>query len=857
MNFTWSHTIGTLVGPALIIGGFSADGQEDYLAPELRVQVEDLKIESTANPTDATNVLARAPVVWEWMNGLANRGERFLIDLPLWLSYPLGTPEEPILPMAIRGIDNAIRELQIKDENENAVGTFSVDASSPFVVNSHQTFRQTYTVGSVPMAEGGGLLVTHQLMADYGVPQTNKPAESDYVSIACSNPKASFRLGRHRIPSFIHGVYPGTPLSFTLQGTSLEPGETISITFGDRSEGSPGFLIQSSENDEFMIPIYVDLEGNQNYFTAHWPGMKVVGGPGTGVTVIGPSIVGVGESFDVALRTHDAYYNRATSDIPAYQVTMNGKEVLRTLSGRGLTVIEDLRISEEGVYRIDASSEDGGMVAKSNPLWVRQDPAHRIFWGETHGHTSYAEGQGTVANYFRYGREDARLDFIALSEHDAWMDDYEWTTLIDAVDQFSDPGAFSVFLSFEWTGRVQFGGHHNVLYRTAADRTRTPVQTAGSLSRLIYGLRDSNEVDDVLVIPHAHMPGDWRQNDPQLGRLVEITSMHGTFEWFGNYYLQHGHQVGFVGASDNHEGRPGFSGDSRTGAFQHFGGLAAVMAEELSDDTIFDSMRRIDAYATSDAARIILDASMNGAPMGKRMKFSANRKLDVSVLGTSPVDYIDVIKNGEIVHTKRFLGEKLTDHCWVNLSFESISENGLRDSPRGDRIWKGRIRVSNATLESVSIPGLHNPYVEYAAIDPEDPTSISFHNETRGRSNVILIELSGASANTVLEVELDATREHGITYPIVYRPSVFPKRTLALPLADAALGQLAKLPQVEGAYTDQVTFELVSPDEAYDRRFSYEEMAQTHGDYYYVRVTQLDGARAWSSPWWVGGDPPR
>ena len=24
------------------------------------------------------------------------------------------------------------------------------------------------------------------------------------------------------------------------------------------------------------------------------------------------------------------------------------------------------------------------------------------------------------------------------------------------------------------------------------------------------------------------------------------------------------------------------------------------------------------------------------------------------------------------------------------------------------------------------------------------------------------------------------------------------------------------------------------------------------GDYYYIRVTQLDGGRAWSSPFWIG-----
>jgi hypothetical protein len=835
----------------------SAHGQNDYLSTELRQAVEQLKSDAAETPTDAINVLERAPVIWAWMNAQAMRSEKFLIDLPLWLSYPLGLPDEPILPMAIRAIDLAIRELQIKDVFPGAVGTISVDSKGPFLVNSHQTIRQTYTVGSHPMAEGGGLLLAHQLMADYGVPQTHKPAEADYLTITCSNPDATFKMGRFRIPSFIHGVYPGTPISFTLEGTSLQPGETITVTYGDTSEGSPGFLMQSSENDEFILPIYVDLEGNRNFFSAQWPGIRVVGDAAAGVHVVAPSVVTPNETFKLAIRFHDTYYNRATRAIPEYEITLDG-ETIRSVAAPndGLAVIDNLSLDSPGVYRFNVRSKDGAIHALSNPIWVQENPPYRIYWGETHGHTSYAEGQGSVANYFRYGRDDARLDFIALSEHDAWMDDWEWSTLVDAASEFSIPGQFVPFLSFEWTAKVEFGGHHNILFRTAPGRERVPVQTAGFLSDLFYGLREQNAIDDVLVIPHAHMPGDWRQNDPQLGRLVEITSMHGTFEWFGNYYLKNGHEVGFVGASDNHEGRPGFSGDSRTGAFQHFGGLGAVMANEKSANQIFNAMRNIDAYATSDSARIILDADLNGSPMGKRIGFDADRTVRCAVMGTSPIDYIDIIKNGDIVETQRYLSAPLTPQCQLKIEFESTSENGLRDSPRGDRIWQGTIQIENATIDSVSIPGLSNPYVEHAEISDEDESIIAFHNETRGRGNTILIDLSGASADTEVTINLDPAIEHGITYPIVYRPSVFPKRTLttALPADVKPITMAIE----EGRFTDHISFEIVEKNGSLDQEFKFTETEViTHGDYYYVRATQLDGARAWSSPWWVGSFPPR
>jgi len=842
-----------------IIFNTSVQAQEDYLSPELRKQVEQLKVEAAAKPTDARNVLERAPIIWEWLNAQSMRGEQFLIDLPLWLSYPIGMPDEPILPLAIRAIDNAIRELQVKEEHPQAIGTITVDSTGPYEVNSHQTIVQTYTVGSLGMSEGGGLLLAHQLMADYGVPQTKDASKADYLTIGCSNPDASFDQGMYRIPSFIHGVYPGTPLSFTLKGTSLNPGDTITIRYGDRSGGSPGFLMQSSENDDFQLPIYVDIEGKRNYFTAEWPGINVVGGDAAGANAVVPSVVAIGETFDLAVRTHDPYYNRASGNLPTYTVVLNGNpigEIDSTASGS--VRMSGLSLDEPGVYRYELRSDDGNIATMSNPVWVQDDPKHRVYWGETHGHTSYAEGQGTVDNFFRYGREDGLLDFIALSEHDAWMDDWEWSTLIDAVDRFNVPNEYVVFLSFEWTAKVEFGGHHNILYRTAPGRERVPVQTAPTLSDMIFGLRENNDPTDLLVIPHAHMPGDWRQNDPQLGKLVEITSMHGTFEWFGNYYLQNGHQIGFVGASDNHEGRPGFSGDSSTPAFQHFGGLGAVLAPEKSSDALFDAMRNIKAYATSDAARIILDAKLNKALMGTRVKFSPKRDLAATVMGTSPIDTIDVIKNGEIVETKRYLTAPLESDCWVKVSFESTSEHGMRDSPRGNRIWNGTIKVANATIEEVSIPGLRNPYWEDATIDPENPDTIIFHNETRGRGNTVLIKLSNASNDTTVKINLDRTMESGITYPIRYRPSPFPKRELDISLGEVEKSGYYDIALEEGRFTDHVGLEIFDSAGKMDQTFSYSESkATTHDDYYYLRVTQLDGSRAWSSPWWVGGDPPR
>jgi len=48
---------------------------------------------------------------------------------------------------------------------------------------------------------------------------------------------------------------------------------------------------------------------------------------------------------------------------------------------------------EPGVHRISIRSKDGAIEGKTNPVLVEKDPEHRIYWGDTHGHSGFAEGR--------------------------------------------------------------------------------------------------------------------------------------------------------------------------------------------------------------------------------------------------------------------------------------------------------------------------------------------------------------------------------------------------------------------------------------------------------------------------------
>ena len=174
-----------------------------------------------------------------------------------------------------------------------------------------------------------------------------------------------------------------------------------------------------------------------------------------------------GEEFELAIRSEDYFYNRATGEIPAYDVTLNGRAFRKIPAGEpAVNVLKGIKIDREGIYRFGFRSPDGKLVGTSNPVWVQRNPRSRIYWGETHTHTGMAEGQGSIEGSYKFGREDARLDFLGLSEHDIWLDDYEWQAMQRAVEKYSEPGKFIAFLGYEWTVRRQWGGHHNVFFRS-------------------------------------------------------------------------------------------------------------------------------------------------------------------------------------------------------------------------------------------------------------------------------------------------------------------------------------------------------------------------------------------------------
>lgn len=835
----------------------------DYLTPELRERVETLKLEAPGSTEDIAVLSDRLDTLWQWANAYSLTGGPVPDVFPQLLANAnrslrgLGGGATIPVPRVSEFIRLYTREFQIKDEHPGAVGTLTLDPPGPFRAGDQVTVRLTYTVGTLGMAVGGGLLVRGARRT--GI-QAEDPASRNYVTVETSNPDATLTStepwGDWRGMHFQSGtgrVRPGVPravLQFRLSGAALEEGDTITITYGDTSGGGPGFALQETSNDQVILHLYADIEGTGDLLRPAWPSFEVLGRDEVRyVNAVAPSIVAPGEPFTLAVRAEDRLKNPSSGVMPALEVLLDG-EPFRTIEAGSpaISLFEDVSLAEPGVYRFSVRNEDGSIRATSNPVRVEEDPETRVYWGETHGHTAFAEGQGSPDGYYRFGRDVARLDFLSLSEHDIWMDDSEWRKLQELVEEYRIEGEFTTILGFEWTSRSPLGGHHNVFFRDTPGRSRVPNQKAPLLDELYAGLRDRNSNDDVLVIPHAHQPGDWTNSDPDLERLVEIQSGHGTFDWFGNKYLQNGFEVGFIGASDNHNGHPGYSGAGN----RQLGGLAAVYAPENNADAIFSALRDRAAYATT-GERILLEATLNGARMGTRQEDAAVRRIDCRVNGTAPIDAIDVIRNGEIVYTRRYLESELSGEARVQITFESSTEiHGERTPPRGGRPWRGAIHVAGAELVDYDDPWFTQPATWRTDRNAEDRNRIDFDFPTRGRPKSLVLELRGASTDTVVIVDMETTTESRGSGGYVRIPQELQANTVRFRLGDLN-GQVDRREYQVLEHTDALSAQIVTEGQALDQEFSFTDQGEVRpGDYYYVRVRQIDGSMAWSSPFWVG-----
>jgi hypothetical protein len=716
------------------------------------------------------------------------------------------------------------------------VGRAWISPDGPVVAGQLGTWTITYEVGAYGYDERARLKIAWRFASDWGTPQFKDPRARNYTTVRletrCPTAVADLAVeARGQVRPWFK------TLVASVADGSLYPGDRIHITVGDTGGGGEGSRAQTFRERDCEWRVFVDPFGTELYTVLEAsPKLDVVGGALHRLVAVAPTTVRPGVPFDVLVKAEDLWGNpcerfegevtleaigAAVEGLP-HSVRWHNREVaVARLTGLRLTA---------GEARIRASGH--GAAIESNLIRALGAGEARTFWGDLHGQTRATVGTGTIEEYFAFGRDIALLDMMCHQANDFQVTEDEWQRLQRQIERFHADGRCVIFVGYEWSGMTPGGGDRNVMFRSEGASlhrsSHAEVDDMADAATDCFPVTDLFAQlagrDDVLLIPHiggryADIVGF---HDPRLEPVVEIYSDWGRFEWLLEDALRAGYKVGVVSNSDGHKGRPGAShpGASTFGAY---GGLTCVLADALTRDAVFEAIRARRCYGVSAAQRIHVELSVNDLPMGAEARTTGRVRVVGRAAGTGPLERIDVQRGLETLRTIT----PYTAASYEGSNRYRIAWAGSRVRGR-DRLtrWDGSLELSAGRIVAAEPFAMENPE---KGITERAERRIAWISNTTGDDDGVDVTLE-APADAVLRLRT----------PVI---------DLDVPLADLASGATRVFP-AGGVDLRAFMRRLPARDFTRELRFDVTDPAPPAGacSAYWIRVTQEDGAQAWTSP---------
>jgi hypothetical protein len=730
------------------------------------------------------------------------------------------------------------------------MGAIELAPTGPFVAGSHAELTLVYTAGTFGIDDTGMVKISWRTTSDMSKPQFDKPEAANFTTVQASNgAKLEVWFDRLNIRP-----YANTLLIRVGRGY-LRAGDTLTIRFGDRRRGSPGFRLQTNVEERVELKTSVDAFATYEFCELPvQPAFDLVAGPAASWKAIWPSLAVVGQPFRLAIVAEDMWGN-PTSDaeqtlqlIPS-QPLRGLPETVAIKHGEGPRVIDGLVAEAAGDVDLRVMA-NGAEVARANPLRVVTAAPLRRYWGDLHGQSGETIGMGSAESYFRYARDLAFIDMVGHQGNDFQITDAFWQKLNRLTAEFDAPGRFVCLPGYEWSGNTGMGGDRNIFFRREGRPIRRSshilvegqtstdaIYTADRLFRALEG-------EDAIVI--AHVGGRYADlhyaHNRRLETTVEVHSTWGTFEWLLHDAFEKGYRVGVVCHSDDHKGRPGAT---RPGAstFGAVGGLTCYFMPELTRDALFETLRRRRHYGTT-GNRLFLDLrgafaepvtafavdpqiapgeelSVREARMGDIIRPGKTpMRLSVEVMGTASIDRVDVLHGTRVAQTVRpFTGADLGRR--VRVLWQGAEYRG-----RGrETTWHGKLALTGNRFSRFAPVNFLNP--ERKVQETAAGTGLAWSSVTTGN-------LAG------IDLWLDEPRDGTLRIDTNIMSG-------EVELASLAGGIVA----FDGGGLGRRLSVYRLPEADWSRRVALDHTVEFPGGadlQVYVRVTQADGNQAWSSP---------
>lgn len=340
---------------------------------------------------------------------------------------------------------------------------------------------------------------------------------------------------------------------------------------------------------------------------------------------------------------------------------------------------EDLSVGTHTI-KVEACDTLGFKSEVSGQFEVREKintDELNVYFGQLHSHSTNSDGAGTVAEAYDYAKNVAGVDFLAVTDHsnsfdncnDASMEDGsasdEWISSKALAESMTDEEFVAIY-AFEmtWSNGI---GHINTFNTPGFEnRTKPEYKATEALQNYYNKLKEFSQ-----SISQLNHPGDtfgdfndfshYDEEIDAIVNMIEVGNGEGPVRGSGyfpsyEYYtraLDKGWHVAPTNNQDNHKGRWGNANTTKS----------VILAESLTEESIYDAMRNLRVYATEDenlSIKYTLNNEIMGTVLNEKPE-EVNIKIEISDEDAENIGTVSVIANGgKVVDSKKLDSNKGT-----------------------------------------------------------------------------------------------------------------------------------------------------------------------------------------------------
>lgn len=479
---------------------------------------------------------------------------------------------------------------------------------------------------------------------------------------------------------------------FTLP-KGLAQGENFTIVMGAPASKSKKSLDEKGNSCQCNVQrrrpffLYVDPKGKGYYEDPEVFLMDIRGNALENIRILTPSVVQKNKRFDIVLRFEDAFGNLTANCEEGTLIELTHEHLRENLSWKlfvpetGFLTLPNIYFNEDGVYTISLRNLQDGKLYRSSPIRCTTEAQTVISWGLLHGESERVDSTENIETCLRHFRDEKALQFFSVSpfENAEETPNEIWKSITQNISEFNEDERFTSFLGFQWHGGEPEEGLRHFLYLKDSKPILRKKDVKNNSLKKIY---KSISPKEVISIPSFTMAKGFGSNFehfyPEFERVVEIYNAWGSSEctkkegnklpitgpgrsgvkeWASGSIisaLKRNLRFGFVAGGLDDRGI--FADFYDNEQEQYSPGFTAVMAETHSREGVMNALYNRSCYATT-GARIILNYSIAGIQIGQEMNTEEkpgllyNRHLSGNVAGTENIRTIEIIRNGDVVHT--------------------------------------------------------------------------------------------------------------------------------------------------------------------------------------------------------------